>query len=50
MEYLGEYLVLLSEDRINVTNELFDKNNELKINTENKKIYFLLDKNLHIKI
>lgn len=49
MEYLAEYLVLLSEDRINVTNELFDKNNELKINTENKKIYFLLDKNLHIK-
>ena len=49
MEYLGEYLVVLSKDRINVTNELFDKNNELKINTENKRIYFLLDKNLHIK-
>lgn len=49
MEYLGEYLVLLSDDRINVANELFDKNYELKINTENKQIFFLLDKKLHIK-
>lgn len=49
IEYLNEYLALLSEDRINVTNELFDKNNNLKINTDNKKIYFLLAENLHIK-
>ncbi|PRM87144.1 site-specific integrase [Aliarcobacter cryaerophilus] len=49
IEYLNEYLALLSEDRINVTNELFDKNNKLKINTNNKKIYFLLNEKLHIK-
>ena len=49
IKYLNEYLALLSEDRINVTNELFDKNNNLKINTDNKKIYFLLDEKLHIK-
>lgn len=49
IEYLNKYLALLSEDRINVTNELFDKNNKLKINTNNKKIYFLLNEKLHIK-
>lgn len=47
-EYLKIYITKISNNRIAVRNELIDENDNITINTENKKIYFLLHNDLHI--
>lgn len=47
-QYLEFYIINLSRDRINVKNELLDENQKLRIDTQNKKIFFLLHDELHI--
>ena len=49
MNYLNEYLLLLFDIRINVKNSLFNTDKSLKIDTEYKKIHFLVHEKLHIE-
>ncbi len=47
MQYLKFYLLELSKVRSNVKNELIDES-DIRIDTQNKKIFFLLHDDLHI--
>jgi hypothetical protein len=49
IEYLKEYISNLSLNRISVNKELVNNERKLTIDTENKKIFFLLHKKLHVK-
>ena len=48
-QYLEKYIQHISKDRINVKSELINEDKTIRIDTENKKIYFLLHDKLHIK-
>lgn len=47
--FLDFYIKELSLQRVNVEKTLIDTNGNIKIDKENKKIYFLLSENLHIR-
>jgi hypothetical protein len=46
--FIENYLSQISINRINVRNDLFDKDNKIKINTESKEIFFLMHKDLNV--
>lgn len=49
MEFLQIYIENLSKNRINVRQELQDEEQKLRMDTENKKVFFLFHNDLHIK-